>query len=286
MPFEHQGVVFPFKGGAGPQRNGAGDVGGPEEVLAAGIRQVQPVRLQQQRALLRCHIVRQGGRRPVGRYRLETVSLVTGHPGPDRAQIPGGLPLVHLSGTGAEPIKELLHHQAVLHMGFPHAFHFHRILDGLPGGNGRRNLQHFGEKVPVVDGIPEGNIQHRGVDADTVHSVQPERGEVEIGLGIILYLNPVHGHLVEAGGRFGIGFGEGVLADEPEGIVQGNQQVGKNQGIVVRISPADVQEPGNLVQGSQEDGIRPFADEPLAETVELALAAFAHEIFAQGDDGR
>ena len=84
----------------------------------------------------------------------------------------------------------------------------------------------------------------------------------------------------------GIRVCEGVLADEPEDIVQGHQQVGDDQRIVRDVFAADIQQPGDLVQGGEEDGIGPLLYQPLAQPLDAGLPAFTGEVLPQRDDGR
>ena len=286
MPFEHQRIVFPLQRGAGAQGHGTRNVRSTKQVLSAGVAQVQAAGFQQGRPFPRGGIVRQGRRRAIGRYGLETVSPVPGDLRPEAAQVAGGFPLVHGADMLLYPVKEPLHHQAVFQMGLPHAFYLHGILHGLAKRNGRRAFHHLRQLVAVVNGIAERQIEAGRVHADAVYAVFPQGGQGEVYVGIVTDGDAVRREFVKGIGRIRIRLCVDFLADEPGDIVQGYQQIGNDQRIIGDVRAAYVQQPGNLVQGGEENGIGPLLYQPLAQPLDAGLPAFTGEVLPQRNDGR
>ncbi len=227
---------------------------------------------------------RRGG--SVGRYGLEAVAPVAGNGGAQSAQLTGGFPLVHPAGMLRNPVQELLHHHAVLQLRLPHSVHFHAVFHSLAKDDGRRNIHHFRGLVGLGQSLIQAQVQGRRVHAQAVHTAFAQRGKGKGHVGIVAEGYTVGLELQETVGRLRIRVLKGVFAHKPEGVVQGYKQVRNHERVVVDIGPADVQEPGNLVQGRQEEGIGPLPQEPFSQPAETLFAAFAREVLAQGDDGR
>ena len=77
MALQHEGIILLFELGARTARHGPGGVRGTEEVLSAGIAEVEAVRLDDRRVLHRSHIMRQGRAWTVCGYGLEAVSHIS-----------------------------------------------------------------------------------------------------------------------------------------------------------------------------------------------------------------
>ena len=283
---QHQGIVFPLQGRAGAHRNGAGDIRGAKEVLAAGIAQIKPARLNEGRSHPGRAEVRQSRRRAIGRYGLETLSPEAGNLGPERMKILGSLPFVHLTGAGRKPVEELLHHQAVFQMGFPHTRHFRLVLDGFLGRHRAGMFQREGNPLAGVHSLPQRYIERGGIYAEHIHSGLLEGLQGKTDIGVIADLDTIGLQLLEGVLRVGVRGGEGILAHEPLDVLQRNQQVGNDHRVVLDVRSADIQHPGNVVEGRKEDGIGLLQHQPLAQPAQLGLAGKAHQVFSQRDDGR
>ena len=131
---EHQGVVLHLQTGTRSKRHGAGDVRSAEDILSAGIHQIEAPARQLGRTHARSQIVRQGGIGAAGGYIPETVAAVARNLRPQRRKALRGLPLRHatVGRLPFEPVEELLHCHSVLEAGLPQRGDLHVVLHGLP----------------------------------------------------------------------------------------------------------------------------------------------------------
>ena len=230
--------------------------------------------------------MRQRGGRTVGRYGLETLSPEAGDPGAERMQVLGRLPLVHLTGTAGEPVEELHHHQTVFQMGFPHAGNLRLVLDSLLGRYRAGSLQGEGNPLSGIHRLAQRDVGGGGVQAKDVHPGLLQRFQGKMDVGIIPDLDAVGLQLLEGILRVGVRLGKSIFPNKPLGVFQRNQQIRNDHGVIFHVRPADVQHPGNIVQGRQEDGIGLLHYQPLAQPGKLGLPRAAHQVFSQRDDGR
>ena len=169
MAFQDQGIIFPFQVGKGTQGKGSGAVGGAEQILAAGVEQVQAFRNQTDRVQFLRDIVRQGGGGAVGRNGQETIALITSGLPADFRQFFGSLPFgdVRAGRQGSlQPVEEFFQGQAIYQVGFFHSGYLDLVLDGLAQGYRRAACQGTVCQGVGHQGVVEVIIQGIGVEPE------------------------------------------------------------------------------------------------------------------------
>ena len=133
MPFHHRrhpGLDLGGRGtGAGP--DGAGDIGGAVEVLAAGIDQIDLVRPDRAVGFRGNAVVDDGAMLPRAGNGREAFAAEQGNRLPERQQLFGR---THFGGPGAlfvDPLQKAAHGDGVALVGVAHALLFHVVLAGF-----------------------------------------------------------------------------------------------------------------------------------------------------------
>ena len=287
MPLQHEGIILLLQHRAGPQGDGAGDVGRAVHILPTAVHEVQPARLQYRGVLARGDVVRKRGPLAEGGDCLEAVTPVPGYLRAERTELAGGAPFGHRAAATdglVQPVEEALHRHAVLDVDVPHPLNLDRILDGLAECHGRlpfedRALGGIGFQYVIKIVIQRRRIDCQPLNRPVFHLAgQGERHVVivqDIDAVVLKLLETVAGILVDLA----------ALPDEPLDGLHRDQQIGNDQRIVLYVGAADVQEPGYLVECCEQDrvaaGGRGFAAQP----ADAAPAVLARQIGAQRDDG-
>ena len=78
-----------------------------------------------------------------------------------------------------------------------------------------------------------------------------------------------------------------ILAHIPLHRICRNEQIRNHIGIVINIAAADIEHPGNLVEGREQDGITSgLRGQTLTQPGDFRQARFPHLVFVQGNDIR
>ena len=160
---QDKGVVLHLQICARAHRDGAGDVCGSKEVLAAGVVEVQAVRLYDRGVLLRGYVVREGSAGAVGRYGGKAFALEAVYLRAKGALLYAGVPfgdaLAALDGL-LKPEQEAFHCQSVIEVRQAHPLNLGGVLHGLAERHGRRAAYAALRIHHIVNVIVQGGRVH------------------------------------------------------------------------------------------------------------------------------
>ena len=218
--------------------------------------------------------MRQGCVRPIGRDGFETVAAVAFDLGAERVQLLRRIPFRHMGAVlhlGLEPAEETLHRHAVLDEGTTEPFEFLLVLDGLAQDHRRR-----AEDDVVAEHLAEHLVR-----------MPVERGRigVEPAAFVPVGFQGVFQHCIIGVRHFLDRRHVDDVAHEPDGLFLGHEEAGDDIRIVIDVLAADIQQPGDLVECSQEDGITSRLLHDTAQPGELFLAGLPHALLIEPGNG-
>ena len=176
-----------------------------------------------------------------------------------------------LPGAGLEPVHEPGEGHAVVQVGFAEIGLLHRVLHRLHGDGGVRL---FDDLHPGGDAGQQPGVDPGGVQVD--HLLPPEAVGPEIDPVVGLELDAVRRQGVPEFGGKGRRLGEKGPAHGPQG------QIGQEDRGAGHVAPPQIQKPGDVLQGRQEEGVGPLFGHGGPDPVQLLSPGGPGEPRGQG----
>ncbi len=270
VALEHQGEVVALLRRGLAQGDGAGDVGGAVEILAAGVDEQQSAGLQARRALDRGLIVNYGAMLLVAGYHAKAVAAIHVILCALALQAAVHIELGHDLGGGhaaLEPHHHARQRRAVALHGAARAGYLHIVFNGLQRHYGRGGIHlaaHYGlgQRVAHAVGVDEHHLALGALLKESLHIV--------VG---------AHAHVVglEVGAHFG---SELAVVDEEHALALRHIGEGYHHRGVGHIGAAQVKEPRNLVERGHKGAGGPGLLHRLHSAVDFAVNRLASQVFA------